>query len=168
MTFICKSIFHKETSNWSFIGKIDSFIRKYFWYMLDFFCFFLSDSNIWYRFLYFVVTLIAAVFHAQMFFNCSNSLMIELVVPFIYTIIQFRLSITSGNHEAMHTTKQSFSTNDHATIFSLLIHIDFDLVSSHLKWVIFNIAKLYPFFFLPYLNSNIFSALHDKHLRMEI
>ena len=37
-------------------------------------CFFLSDGNIWYCFLYFVVTLIAAAFHAEMFFNCSNSL----------------------------------------------------------------------------------------------
>ena len=68
----------------------------------------------------------------------------------------------------MHTTKQSFLTNDNATILNLLTHFDFDLVSSHLTWLIFNIAKPYPFFLLPYLSSGVFSALHDKHLRIEI
>ena len=36
------------------------------------------------------------------------------------------------NHEAMHTTKQSFPANDHAKVLSLLSHFDFDSVSSHL------------------------------------
>ena len=45
---------------------------------------------------------------------------------------------------------------------------DFDSVSSHLTWVIFNKAKLYPFFLFPYLNFDVFSALQDKHLKMEI
>ena len=79
-----------------------------------------------------------------------------------------RFSITNGNHEAMDTIKQSFPTNDHATILSLLTHFDFDSVSSHLIWVIFDIGKLYPFSLLPYLNSDVFSTLHDKHLGMEI
>ena len=74
-TIIYKSIFYKGTSHWWFIGKIDNFIWKYSWYMSDlWFFFFLSDSNIWYCILYFVVTLIAAAFHGQMFFDCSNSL----------------------------------------------------------------------------------------------
>ena len=68
----------------------------------------------------------------------------------------------------MHTTKQSFLTNGNATILNLLTHFDFDLVSSHLTWLTFNIAKPYPFFLLPYLSSGVFSALHDKHLRIEI
>ena len=68
----------------------------------------------------------------------------------------------------MHTTKQSLPKNDHATILSLLTHFDFDSVSSHLTWVIFNIDKLYPFFLLSFVNSDFFSALHDKYLRMEI
>ena len=68
----------------------------------------------------------------------------------------------------MHTIKQSFRTNEHATIWSLLTHFDIDSVSSHPTWVIFNIAKPIPFFLLSYLKSEVFSALHDKHLRMEI
>ena len=95
-------------------------------------------------------------------------MMTEEVVPFVCTIIKFRFSITNRNHEAMHTTKQSFPTNDHVIILSLLTHFDFDSVSSHLTWVIFNKAKLYPFFLFPYLNFDVFSALQDKHLKMEI
>ena len=90
------------------------------------------------------------------------------MVTFACTIIKFRLSITNGKHEAMHTTKQSFPTNDYAAVLSLLTHFDFDSVSSHPRWVIFNKAKLYLFFLLSYLNSDDFSASHDKHLRMEI
>ena len=48
-----------------------------------------------------------------------------------------RLSIANGNHEAIHKTKQSFPTNDHATILSLLTYIDFDSVSSHMTWIYF-------------------------------
>ena len=88
------------------------------------------------------------------------------MVIFVCTIIKFRISITNGNHEAMHTTKQSLPTNDHAKMLSLLTHFDFDSVSSHVIWVIFNIAKLYPFFLLSYLNSDDFSPWHDKHLRI--
>ena len=76
--------------------------------------------------------------------------------------------VTYGNHEAKHATKQCFSTNDHVTILRLLTYFDFDSVSSHLTWVIFNIAKRYPFLLLSYLNSDVFPASHNKHLRMEI
>ena len=48
-----------------------------------------------------------------------------------------RLRITNGNHEAMYNTKQSFLTNDHAKILSLLTHFDSDLVSSHMTWACF-------------------------------
>ena len=88
------------------------------------------------------------------------------MLPFVYTIIKFRLSIANEHHEAMHITKQFLPTNDHATILGLLTHFDFNSVSSHLTWVIFNRAKLCPFFLLPYLNSDVFSALHVKHLRI--
>ena len=90
------------------------------------------------------------------------------MIPVVCTIIKFRLSITNGNHKAIYTTKQSFPTNDHDTRLSLLTYFDFDSVSSHLIWVMFNIAKPYLFFPMFYLNSDVFSALHDKHLRMEI
>ena len=93
-----QSIFYKGTSHWWFIGKIDNFIWKLSWYLSDLLFFFLlSDINIWYCFLLFVVTVIAvfdlffviccnicfflfvvtviaAAFHAQIFFNCSSSL----------------------------------------------------------------------------------------------
>ena len=71
---IYKSIFHKGTSHWWFIGKIDNFIWKYFWYMSDFLFFFLLIAIFDTLFLYFAVTLVAAHFHAQTFLNCSNSL----------------------------------------------------------------------------------------------
>ena len=48
-----------------------------------------------------------------------------------------RLSITNGNHEEIHTTKLTFSRNDHATILSLLTHFDFDLVLPHMTWEYF-------------------------------
>ena len=75
ITFIYKDIFYKETSHWCFIGKINNFIWKYSWYTSNLLSFFLlSDINTWYCFLLFVVTVIAAAFHGQMFFNRSNSL----------------------------------------------------------------------------------------------
>ena len=46
------------------------------------------------------------------------------MVPFGRTIIKMRFSITNGNHEAMHTTKQAFPTTYHAAILSLLTHFD--------------------------------------------
>ena len=48
-----------------------------------------------------------------------------------------RLNITNGNHEAIHTAKQSFPTNHHATILRLLTHFNFDSVSSHMTWTYF-------------------------------
>ena len=71
-----------------------------------------------------MVTLIAAAFHA------NSLLMNKLVVPFVSTIIKLRISIRNGNHEEMHTTKQSFPTNYHAAILSLFGHFDFDSASS--------------------------------------
>ena len=49
----------------------------------------------------------------------------------------------------MYTTKQYFSTNDHARIMNLLFHFD--------------MAKPDPLFLFSYLNSDILSALHDEH-----
>ena len=44
------------------------------------------------------------------------------------------------------------------------------LFQSHHTWYgdIFNITKLYSFFLLFYLKTDVFSALYDKHLSMEI
>ena len=59
-----QSIFYKGTSHWWFIGKIDNFIWKLSWYLSDLLFFFLlSDINIWYCFLLFVVIVIVAAFH---------------------------------------------------------------------------------------------------------
>ena len=49
----------------------------------------------------------------------------EWVVPFACTTIKLRLSITNGNHEEMHTAKQSFPINYHAIILSLLTYFYF-------------------------------------------
>ena len=60
-----KIFFFKGTSHWWFIGN---FIWIYSMHMPDIFLlFFLSDSNIWYCFLYFMVNLIEAAFYPQMF-----------------------------------------------------------------------------------------------------
>ena len=64
-------------------------------------------------------------------------MMNESVVPVVCTIIKLTLSITNGNHEAMHTTKQSFSIIYHATILSLLSYFVFAPVTSHMTWVYF-------------------------------
>ena len=56
------------------------------------------------------------------------------MVPFVCAVIEMRLSITNGNHEGIYNRKQSFSINDCVTILSLLVHFDFDLVSSHVTW----------------------------------
>ena len=45
------------------------------------------------------------------------------------------ISITNGDHEVVHTTKQSFPANYHATILSLLTYFDFDSVLSDIVWV---------------------------------
>ena len=44
------------------------------------------------------------------------------------------------------------------------------LIKSHhtLHGHFLNIAKLYPFFLLPYLNSDVFIAFHLEHMSMEI
>ena len=55
-----------------------------------------------------------------------------------------RLSITNENHEVMHTTKQSFQTNEHATRLSLLTHFDFDSVSSNMRLLYFEHSKVLP------------------------
>ena len=52
------------------------------------------------------------------------------MVPFVCTIIKLRLNITNGNHQAMHTTKQSFPTNDHTRISRVLTHLDIHSVFS--------------------------------------
>ena len=92
------------------------------------------------------------------------------MLPFVSTIIKQRLSVTTGNHEAMHTSKQYFPTNDHAAILSLLTRLILILIQSHhtRHRYIFNIAKLYLFFLMSYLNSVVFSALHNENLGTEI
>ena len=62
---------YKGSSYLCFICKIGNFIWKY---SCQSYCFFSQWSNIWYLFVC-VVILIAAAFHAQMFFNCSNFLL---------------------------------------------------------------------------------------------
>ena len=65
------------------------------------------------------------------------------MVPFVCTIVKLILNITNANHEAMNATKKSFPADDHATMFNLLTHFDFDSVSSQITLIyIFNIAKL--------------------------
>ena len=99
-------------------------------------------------------------------FKCFSISLINLILnSLICTIIKFRLNITNKNRESMYTTKQSFPTNGLATILHLLTHFDLDSVLSRLTWIMFNIAKFYPFFLLAYLNSDVFPALHDKGLR---
>ena len=61
------------------------------------------------------------------------------MVPFVCSIIKLRLNITNVNHEAMHTTKQSFPISYHATVLNLLTYFDFASTTSH---VTCNIAKL--------------------------
>ena len=98
-------------------------------------CFpFLVIAIIYTVFLYFVATIVAAAFHAQMFFNCSN---------FLWWLSKWHLSfVASLNSDSASPieilkqcipAKQSFPTNDHTEILSLLTQFDFDSVSSHLK-----------------------------------
>ena len=47
-------------------------------------------------------------------------MMNEYVLPFVYIIIKLRLSITNGNHGAMHTMKQLFPINYDATILEFI------------------------------------------------
>ena len=66
------------------------------------------------------------------------------MVLFVCTIIKMRLTITNENHRVMHTTKQSFQANEHATILSVLTHFDFDSVSSNMRLVYFEYSKVLP------------------------
>ena len=62
--------------------------------------------------------------------------MSKWVVPFFCTITKLRLNITNVNHEAMHTTKQFFPMNYHATNIEFT---DFILIQSYhdMGWVYF-------------------------------
>ena len=62
------------------------------------------------------------------------------VVLFVCTITELRLSITNGNHEDW-----------------LCYYIEF--IDSFGYGHIFNIVKPYPFFLLPYLNSDVFFCI---------
>ena len=96
----------KGTSHWWFIGKIDIFILVYV--RLNFL--FSQWQHYLMLFLYFVVTLIAAVFHAQMSFNCSNSL---------WWVSEWYLSLVpSLNWDSTYYTCKSWSNAYHKTIFS--------------------------------------------------
>ena len=163
-------IFYKGTSHWWFISKIDNFIWRLSWYMSDFWFFFLLiDINIWYCFLLFVVTVIAAAFHAQMFLYCSSSLwwMSKWYLSFV-------LSLNWDSALQMEIMKQCIPQNnifEEMTMPQYWVYwLIFILIPSHHRWhgYIVNIAKLYPFFLLSYINSDVFSTLHDKHLSMEI
>ena len=83
-----QSIFYKGTSHWWFIGKIDNFIWKLSWYLSDLLFFFLlSDINIWYCFLLFVVTVIAIF---DLFFViCCNICFLLFVVIVIVAAFHF-------------------------------------------------------------------------------
>ena len=64
------------------------------------------------------------------------------------------------------TTKQSlFEQHDRATVMGFLTHFNFELVSSHVIQV-YLYSQLYSFF-LSYLDSNVFSALHNEHLEAD-
>ena len=69
-----------------------------------------------------------------------------------------------GNYEVMHTTKQYFPTNDHATIMSLLTHFVFDSISLGIFLIKLNFTHS---FYCLIANLLFISALHDEHLRME-
>ena len=84
------------------------------------------------------------------------------MVSFVRTIIKLRLSITNGNHDVMHTTKQSLPTNKHATILSLLNNFDFDSGSSHMF-----LSFTHSFYCL-ISTLMVFFALHHEFLSMEI
>ena len=131
--------------------------------------FFLSDSNIWYCFMYFVMTLIAAAFHVQIFFNCSN---------FFWWMSKWYLSFVPSlkwdSASQMEIMKQCIHQNN---LFQQMIMLQYwvywlilILIQSHHTWPghIFNIAELYPFFLLSYLNSDVFSEFYLEHLRIEI
>ena len=151
-----------------FFDKIKNFIWKYSWYISDlmFFSFF-SDS--WYLILFFVLTLIAAVFHAQMFFNCSNSLR-----WLSNWYISFVPSLNWDSVSQMEIMKQCIPQNNLFQQMTMLQcwldRLILILIQSHLKryGYTFNIAKFYPLLLLPYLDSDVFSALHNKHLSMKI
>ena len=154
-------------SRWWFIGKIDNFIWKY---SCQTYCFFfLSDSSIWYCFLYFVVTLIAAAFYPHMFVNRSN---------FLWRMSKWYLSsvpsLKWGSTSQMEIMKECVPQNNLFQQMTMLQYwvywLILFLIKFHQTWHghIFNKAKLYPFFLLSYLNSDGFSALQLEHLSMEI
>ena len=59
------------------------------------------------------------------------------MIPFVCTIIKLGLIIKNVNHEAIHTTKQSFLINYHATILGLLTHFDFASIKPDMTSVYF-------------------------------
>ena len=131
------------------------------------FFFFLSDRNIRYCFLYFLATLIAASFHVQMLLKYSNSLC---------WISEWYLSfLPSSNWDSasqIEIMKQCIPQNNLFQQMTMLQYWAYwpilILTQFHHTWhrYIFNMAKLYPFFSLTYLNSDVFSALHNEHLRL--
>ena len=70
----------------------------------------------------------------------------------------------------MNATKKYFPADDHATMFNLLTHFDFDSVSSQITLIyIFNIAKLYPFLYcVTSILFFFFSTLHNEQLRVNL
>ena len=115
--------------------------------------FFLSDNSIWYCFLYFVMTLIAAAYDAQMFFNCFNPYdnWVNDTFRLYYHQIQthhYKWNSLSNGYKKNNKLFQQMTMLQYWVYLLILI-----LIQSH--HTIFNIAKLYPFFLLPYLNSFI-------------
>ena len=165
---IYKLVFYKGISHWWFTSKIDNFIWKYSCHTSPvtpvlFF------SVIWYCFLFLVVTLMAATFNAQKFLNCSNFFwwMIKLYLLFVPSLkwgsilqIEIRKQCRPQNNLFHQVTMQQY------WVYRLILI----LIQSHdtRHGRIFNIAKLYPFFLLSYLNSDVLFALHLEYMSMEI
>ena len=116
-----------------------------------------------------VVTLIAAAFHAQMFFNCFNSFwwMSKWYLSFVP-------QLNWDSALEIKIMKQWIPQNNLFQQMTMLQYwvywLILILIQSHHTWhgYIFNIAKLYSFFLLSYLNPDVFSAMPDEHLSMEI
>ena len=128
------------------------------------FPFFLGASNIWYFFLYLVA------FHTQIFLMD----LISYVEWYFSWYFPFVPSVNWDLASQMEIMKQCIpekSLFQQMTMLQYWVYwLILILIQCNHTWhgYIFNIAKLYPFFLLSCLNWDVFSALHDKHLSMEM
>ena len=112
-----------------------------------------SDSNIWYYFLYFVVTVITAAFHAQIFFNCSNSLW-----WMSKWYLSFAPSLNCDAASQIEIMKQCTAQNIFQQMTMLLTHFDLSQSRHTWHWYIVNIAEFYPLFLISFLNFSYWIA----------